>query len=139
DCNADPADGCEADLASADTCGGCGTVCADPAHASASCGASGCTFTCELGWEDCNGDPADGCEADLTAPATCGSCTTACSGATPLCESGSCVTGCTEPTPTLCGSSCVNTDNDAANCSECGTVCPDPDHASPVCVSGACG
>lgn len=49
--------------------------------------------SCPLGFEDCNGDPTDGCEADLTSPTSCGGCVTECtapSEATPTCNSGSC-------------------------------------------------
>ncbi len=49
------------------------------------------TVDCEPGWADCNGDPSDGCETDLsTSNANCGACGATCpEGYT--CEAGSCV------------------------------------------------
>jgi hypothetical protein len=42
-------------------------------------------MTCATGTADCNDDPADGCEASLTSPKTCGNCETACGSVAPLC------------------------------------------------------
>ncbi len=36
--------------------------------------------TCDAGFDNCDGDAKNGCEADLTLPATCGSCANKCSG-----------------------------------------------------------
>jgi hypothetical protein len=44
-------------------CGSCGTVCPVQAHALAACSLGVCDITCEPGWSNTNGDPADGCEA----------------------------------------------------------------------------
>lgn len=62
--------------------------------ASLHCGtfSSGCKCqTCLPGWEDCNGQDSDGCEADLSLPATCGSCTTNCGAQ--ACAGGQCAAG----------------------------------------------
>ncbi len=140
DCDGMVDNGCEADLASVSTCGACGTACTAPAHASSTCDGTSCGFTCDMGWDDCNTMAADGCEADLASDTTCGSCTNACSGATPLCSGGTCVSGCMAPTPTRCGMTCTNTDTDPQNCGSCGNVCPDPANASPTCsATGGCG
>ncbi len=56
-----------------------------PAHGVARCADAGCAFTCEPGFGDCDGDAANGCEADLSRPEHCGACGTACSGSSPLC------------------------------------------------------
>jgi hypothetical protein len=74
DCNGDPADGCETDLRSPLHCGACATACSAPAHAVSRCGDAGCAFSCEPGFGDCDGDPANGCEADLSRPDHCGAC-----------------------------------------------------------------
>ena len=39
-------------------------ACAVRPHAAPTC-AGGCGFTCDAGYADCDGDPVDGCEADL--------------------------------------------------------------------------
>ncbi|MGK0232619.1 MAG: hypothetical protein ACI9P9_000713, partial [Patescibacteria group bacterium] len=44
---------------------------------------------CVEGFADCDGDPGNGCEADLTSDFTCGSCTNACL-VTESCSAGSC-------------------------------------------------
>lgn len=43
-------------------CGTCGTVCSTT-NASSTCTAGACVLTCTGGFRDCNGNPADGCEA----------------------------------------------------------------------------
>ena len=67
---------------------------------------------CDPGFDDCNFDDADGCEASLSAPGSCGECRVLCSGTTPLCQgdrdSGyACVPSCTAGTED-CGGSCVD-------------------------------
>jgi len=139
DCNAHPPDGCEADLGTVTTCGDCTTACDDPVRASGMCTDLGCDFTCESGWADCNDDPSDGCEVDLSSTGHCGDCFVECSGGTPLCDGSSCIASCSSPTPTLCGASCVNTDTNTSHCGGCDFPCPDPGHASPTCTAGSCG
>jgi hypothetical protein len=41
-------------------------------------GAGSCSAMCAYGWADCDGDPANGCETDITQPAHCNDCRTAC-------------------------------------------------------------
>src|SRR4029077_15151212 len=59
-------------------CGACGNDCSALPHVVAgttSCASSKCSFApsaCSPGWADCNGDPSDGCETDLTTAAHCG-------------------------------------------------------------------
>lgn len=110
DCNAMDADGCEVDTdVDPASCGGCGTACALD-HASSTCAGGSCIVdACDLGFDDCNGMDADGCEADLASPTTCGDCATSC-GAGLSCADGMCAcpTGCT----------CSNT-----NCRTGGSAC----------------
>ncbi|HEY3358711.1 MAG TPA: choice-of-anchor D domain-containing protein [Polyangia bacterium] len=102
DCDGTAANGCETrtsdDVAN---CGACGKTCTQAAgHGTTSCAAGACQPICATGFKDCNGDPADGCEANTTVELQhCGSCTNACTnphGSTscngtacvPVCDSG---------------------------------------------------
>jgi len=124
-------------------CGACDNACpVTPAHATPTCSAGGCGLFCDGGFADCDGDGANGCEASLADPNTCGDCTTQCTGATPLCNvtggRTACVVRCTGST-TRCGTSCVDTDTDALHCGACDSPCPDAANASATCRSGTCG
>lgn len=62
-------------------CGMCGVRCETNAaiHVVGSCEHGLCKTECESGFDDCNGDPIDGCEVDLRIqPANCGVCGHAC-------------------------------------------------------------
>jgi DNA-binding beta-propeller fold protein YncE len=79
-------------------CGACGAVCGVPAHATATCAARSCGFVCAAGYADCDGDPKNGCEANLaTDVGHCGACGTVCEGAhasVAACTGGVCATSC---------------------------------------------
>lgn len=79
----DDCDGAEDDMAS------CGTV----AHASrTACEMGACVAACHPGYDDCNGDFDDGCEAELASDeAHCGACFAAC-GSAEACLDGACAT-----------------------------------------------
>lgn len=105
--------GCSADSTSVDPTGGCGTgskmcggMCVagdlmhgcgtpdacDPCPAGAngtpSCVSGACGFQCGVGFGDCDGNVANGCEKDVTSDAAnCGSCGFACAG---TCSQGAC-------------------------------------------------
>ena len=50
----------------------CMMTCTAGAHASAACNAMGdCVVTCESPWEDCDGDPTNGCEVPVGLPHQC--------------------------------------------------------------------
>ncbi len=70
DCNNDPADGCEADLASASSCGSCDNVCEAPAGATPTCAAGACSFDCGVGMIACVDTCAARCDAAFEAPGT---------------------------------------------------------------------
>jgi alpha-tubulin suppressor-like RCC1 family protein len=71
-------------------CGSCGHTCL-LAHSAPMCTAGACVPTCVPGWADCDGDSANGCEADLSQPAHCGRCDHTCSGAGATCDArGAC-------------------------------------------------
>ncbi len=93
-CDADATD-CEVDLDDVVTCG---TSCGDLETCSAANGVPACsmgscsTSSCDSGFADCGGDN-DGCETDLTLPATCGTTcqdAVACVWPTPACDAGVC-------------------------------------------------
>ncbi len=98
-----PADGCEVDLArSTDHCGSCGRSCLTANVATAECSAGACrVLTCDAGFADCDGNPANGCEVDTrVSTAHCGRCGNACAapGGTAVCRAsvcgvGACATG----------------------------------------------
>ena len=141
DCDMDGAS-CEAQLGTVETCTDCSESCHEVANGTRSCGASGCEYACNTGYEDCNGDIAspsgDGCETQLGTNMDCGGCGDACPGAQ-VCSGGSCVSSCGGATPDSCPTGCTNVNTDPTNCGGCGTVCPDEPNSSPTCASGSCG
>ena len=140
----DPLFGCAAEPTSKAGCDAC-----KPANAKADCSGAGhlCDFEqCVSGYGDCNGNHADGCEADLSNPEHCGTCNTKCSGQKPFCAPGGatgfdCTATCVAPLDD-CGSGkqCFDKNKSVANCGTCGHDCKDdaPSHGVPVCASGVC-
>ena len=65
-----------------DNCGACGVRCVTTSTVGNSVGIcvyGSCTLSCAQGWGDCNGDPRDGCEGNLSSdPRNCGACGNAC-------------------------------------------------------------
>ena len=138
DCDMDTSNGCEAEIASSVTnCGACGNEC-NSANGTPSCVEGTCELTCDEGFEDCNGDPADGCEVDTrNNPLHCGGCGNVCDyeNATPACAAnasgqGECLLACY----TAYGNCDGETENgcetriwdDVENCGACGNVCSFP-------------
>ncbi len=86
--------GCKNLLSDPKNCGACNHVCPDPgANQVASCRKGNCAVECLPGFADCNGDPSDGCEVDLSRhPANCGACGHRCDfGAGQPCIAGKCL------------------------------------------------
>ncbi len=143
DCNMNPADGCEVNTTNdPNNCDGCGLVCALP-NAVAGCTNATCTISsCNPGFADCNMNPADGCEINVTNdPTHCGTCTNACNlaNAVPGCTNGSCTIAACNPGFADCNGNpadgCeINTTNDPSHCSSCTLVCPPTE----VCQSSMC-
>ncbi len=97
DCDVDPANGCETDiLDDSSNCGQCGAACFVP-NGVAACSNGACTddiTQCFGEFGDCDLDPQNGCETDLTvSQANCGQCGAACflPNATSLCSNGVCI------------------------------------------------
>lgn len=100
DCDRDVGNGCETNLGtSAIHCGRCNHACNLPG-ARSMCVGGMCTFDgCEGGRADCDGDDANGCEADLSRdPAHCGRCGN-------VCGSGECAASACAPDQRSCAAS----------------------------------
>ena len=97
--------------------------------------------SCEPGFAHCSFNPNDGCEADLSSNATCGSCYSYCYAPSSTCvpQSGSyyCARVCTAPYPDSCNGYCVDFQNDLYNCGTCNHSCYLPNAVS-TCVQGQC-
>jgi hypothetical protein len=100
--------------------------------------------TCKPGFVDCNEDPTDGCETDLSRAETCGACNAHCPATAPVCVPASrgafqCATGCTNEAPTLCGTTCSDLAVDPLHCGSCTKECPTIANAHATCVDSVCG
>ena len=73
-------------------CGECGRECTFANAGPGECSAGECVNTCDEGWDDCNGDTVDGCEANLTSRSSCTGCNLTCPFA---CSETGCVNGST--------------------------------------------
>jgi hypothetical protein len=158
DCNGDPSDGCEVDLASPEHCGSCEAVCSLSNVAKQRCNVSGTSPFCEIdrspcpgtsctsaqqdgckpGFADCDGKFETGCETDLKKVATCGACDNSCmlDNTMTECQDGACATvGCISGYG-RCGDSvvCRSLQSDLANCGMCGRTCP----TGQKCIGGSC-
>jgi hypothetical protein len=74
-------------------CGRCNNACATPDNGTQGCEESICVVAaCDDGFEDCNGEFDDGCEANLLEPVTCISCDNVCEyeHAVPGCNDNGC-------------------------------------------------
>jgi hypothetical protein len=132
-CDGNLANGCEAELSvDVANCGACGNACPTQDHFGSSCQIGVCTSTgsCESGWGDCDGDPANGCEVDLSTPQQCGACSNACA-TNEICDAGTCV--CPPDPFAVCGAECVNTDITFSRCGSCTNSC-----SGGSCIGGQC-
>jgi hypothetical protein len=133
DCNRRAIDGCETPISnSLANCGACGQAC--PAtNAVSACVNGKCTLQAcsEASHKDCNGDPSDGCETDLTTDlAHCGECGRACTniGAKrAACVNSVCQVACERGRGDCDGkpeTGCETTlTTDPNNCGHCGISC----------------
>jgi hypothetical protein len=124
---------------------GCGDAACRPCssrNGTAACAGGACTMSaCDPGFDDCNNDPLDGCEADLSRAGSCGACTVACTPLAPLCAPAgagfACTTACAPPA-TLCVDECVDTLTSRNHCGACGAACPEVENGTVACQAGAC-
>jgi hypothetical protein len=125
---------------------GCGSPACTPcsvANGTPVCRGNVCAVAaCAPGHADCNNNPADGCETDLSRATTCGACTTACGPTAPLCTpvgaTFRCSTGCGPAAPILCGAQCVNPLSNPNHCGSCNVACPPRPNATAACDRGVC-
>ncbi len=145
DCDGNPANGCEVNINTDPlNCGGCGLACY-VANGTAGCVAGKCTVAaCNAGAADCDGNPANGCEASLKTNTNCGACGVACAlaNATTSCATGTCqLTGCTGTFANCDGNAAngceVNTSTNLKDCGTCGNACSSTNGA-PSCSGGTC-
>jgi hypothetical protein len=147
---------CSTDLSNdRDNCGGCGIRCGDGAGdlgKNWGCVNGQCTFGCHNGSgsrkANCDGDPTNGCEANVDDdPNNCGDCGLKCANGE-LCAKGQCVDPCKlAGLPDTCSGRCTNLSRDDGNCGTCGTACdPTGPGAPPLppdmyygCNGGTCG
>lgn len=150
DCNGVSEDGCEVRISSdAQNCGGCGIACPAVPNGIPGCADGNCDIgRCMLGFQDCNGDPADGCEIDTRAdPQNCGNCGATCptlSGGAVACRNGTCVVPMCNPGFGSCNpnspvAACeTNLNTDEYNCGNCGVPCPPVSMMARACMMGMC-
>jgi hypothetical protein len=123
-------------------CGMCDNPCTAPVNGVAVCDEGSCTFSCDPGFDDCDGNAMNGCEADLTDPATCGDCTTACARPNTVasCDMGACNYVC-ETGFGDCDADgdngCEDTLDSVTHCGACGVSCA-PAGATGDCSTGTC-
>ncbi|MBX3251039.1 MAG: putative metal-binding motif-containing protein, partial [Myxococcales bacterium] len=145
--------GCESAASSVGTCGACDVMCdaIDAPRASAAClpragtPAYECGVSCDVGWGDCDGASANGCETEIfTSVDQCGGCGIAfrCDipdNASATCAGGRCGIRCDfgyESCDGDEGTGCeTRVGSDPANCGMCGRACA-PD--APICSDGRC-
>jgi len=135
DCNGERSDGCElaSDLYH---CGGCDDDCTDTAvylHTSEpSCAQGQCQYSCNAGYDDCDGEPGNGCEQPLSAVEHCGGCNNDCTqtAAGPICRQvaeDEYACGCEAlqdcPIDSLCCNNQCVVRNAENQCAECGVAC----------------
>lgn len=132
--------GCDDVSSDVNNCGFCGNVCGDQ-HATPSCAAGTCSLACDLGHDDCDGDPANGCEADVGSDVdNCGSCGNVCSErhAAATCVAGACAVACDAGYADCDGDPLTGCEvalaSDPFHCGACGNDC-----AGGPCDAGACG
>jgi hypothetical protein len=88
-CDGKVANGCKV-VTSGDpnNCGVCGHVCPNGPNGKPACSLSSCTFACNSPFQDCDGMPGNGCEANTQVdPNNCGTCGKMCVGG---CVMGAC-------------------------------------------------
>ena len=142
-CDSNPANGCETPLNTLTDCNVCGTACS-LSNAVSSCESGTCFISsCNAGWADCDGNPANGCETSLNTLTNCGTCGIVCSlfNTISSCASGTCqLSSCNAGWDNCDGNpsnGCETPLNTLTDCASCGTACS-LNNAIPSCASGTC-
>jgi len=140
-----PQNGCTIDAATDESnCGGCGKICSSVAAAHVSsneCLASVCNPQCSGLWDDCDGNPGNGCEKTVaTDLANCGACNVTCGTAnasSTSCVSGTCMPQCNAGWKNCGapGAGCNTQLGTLTNCTACGDACTG---ANQFCTPGGC-
>ena len=143
DCDGNPGNGCETSTRTLTNCGSCGTACS-LSNATPTCSTGTCAIsTCNAGWGDCDGNPANGCETQLNSVLNCTMCGVTCmlANAGTTCAAGSCmISGCSPGYGNcdgLTANGCETSLTTLTNCAVCGTACSLA-HATATCGSGSC-
>lgn len=143
DCDGEVENGCEANLASAAYCGGCGNDCsALPQVSAAVCedGARCDELVCDAGYADCDGNPANGCERRIDTLSDCGACDAPCAPAhaAGACMLGACGIASCDSGYADCnrdpGDGCEASLGAPAHCGSCGNACAE----GLTCTNGTC-
>lgn len=79
----------QADSAPPSTCNP--STCQAPTHAVPVCTGNLCSWSCQDGFADCDGNAANGCEVDLNTFANCGACGVKCKAEVGVCQNRVCV------------------------------------------------
>jgi hypothetical protein len=144
DCDGMYANGCETNTGTSMTsCGTCGNACTN-ANGTTSCTGGVCVPVCATGYGNCDGNSANGCEANLNTDVNnCGGCGTKCNmaHANTACSTGTCVI-----TSCLAGfadcdlnpaNGCETPLNTLTNCGGCGIACTNA-NGTTSCAANAC-
>ena len=149
DCDGLAGNGCEVNIGTnPDHCGMCRRVCPSAPNANAACLEGNCGLACVMGFGDCDGNAANGCEIDIRRTAThCAACGRVCTlgretlNASPACVDSACSFACGAGWGDCDGmraNGCeTDVTTDRRNCGACGTACDAP-NASGSCVAGRC-
>ncbi|MBI4701568.1 MAG: hypothetical protein HY744_10470 [Deltaproteobacteria bacterium] len=129
-----------------ENCGECSQSCPTAPMTAVECVDGKCVTSCPSGLTDCNGVPADGCEANLQMDRlNCGKCGVIClyANATAKCSSGECTidtckegfADCNKKAEDGCE---INIGTDPGYCGNCDTTCPVVGNHEPLCLGGVC-
>ena len=136
DCDADPSNGCETDLAtSLLNCGTCGRSCPARLNASADCRSSACSYACSSGFHAC-GETCVPSTSVLACGTSCIPCTPP-ANATATCDGLTCNFACAAGYH-RCGPACI-LDSSASACGLACLSCASPVNGVATCISGSCG
>jgi len=145
-CDTSAGNGCETDTTTHRMhCGRCGMACPAIPNAASTCVSGMCQMgACEMGFEDCDRNPANGCEVNTrTSLTSCGGCGTACrfEGASATCMNGACIRGICMTGRGDCDgdpmNGCeINFASDLTHCGRCNNACSLP-RATAACGAGA--